>query len=75
MHTEFRKLLDDVTGVSEFVLAVNIDIRGLSSFSMRVESPETAIYLKRVYTRIIEDYFPNASFFKPTGDGLLIIVP
>jgi hypothetical protein len=57
MHTEFRKLLDDATGVSEFVLAVNIDIRGFSSFSMRVESPETAIYLKRVYTRIIEDYF------------------
>lgn len=54
---------------------MNLDIRDFSSFSMRVESPETAMFLKRVYGRIIENYFADASFFKPTGDGLLIIVP
>ena len=75
MHAKFRQLLKDATGASEFVIAANIDIRGFSSFSTRVESPETAIFLKRVYSRIIEDYFSDASFFKPTGDGLLIIVP
>ena len=75
MHTEFRQLLGGAIGASEFVLAANIDIRGFSSFSRRVESPETAMFLKRVYGRIIEDYFADASFFKPTGDGLLIIVP
>lgn len=75
MHTEFRKLLDDAIGTSEFVIAVNIDIRDFSSFSMGVESVETAMFLKRVYGRIIDEYFAHASFFKPTGDGLLVILP
>ncbi len=74
MHREFRKLLEKATGSSEFVIAVNIDIRGFSSFSKIVESTEVAMYIKRVYMKLIDEYFLNASFFKPTGDGLLIMI-
>jgi len=75
MHRMFRKLLENATGVSEFIIAINIDIRGFSSFSKRVESPDVAMFIKKVYMKLIDNYFPNASFFKPTGDGLLIIIP
>jgi len=46
-----------------------------SSFSKEVESPDVAMFIKKVYMKLIDDYFPNASFFKPTGDGLFIIIP
>lgn len=75
MHREFRKLLEDATGLSEFVIVVNLDIRGFSSFSKQVESPDVAMFIKKVYVRLIDDYFPDASFFKSTGDGLLITIP
>ena len=75
MHRVFRELLEDATGVSEFIIAVNLDIRGFSSFSKKVESPDTAMFIRKVYMRLIDNYFPNASFFKPTGDGLLITLP
>lgn len=75
MHRQLKELLEKATGISEFVIAVIIDIRGFSSFSMRVESAEAAVFLKKVYKKLIDEYFPNASFFKPTGDGLLIIIP
>ncbi len=75
MHRVFRKMLKDARGVSEFIIAVNIDIRGFSSFSKKVESPETAMFIKRVYIKLIDNYFSDASFFKPTGDGLIITIP
>lgn len=75
MHRVFRKLLEDATGVSEFVIAVNLDIRGFSAFSKKVESPDAALFIKRVYAKLIDNYFSDASFFKPTGDGLLITIP
>ena len=75
MHRVFRKLIEDATGVSEFVIAVNLDIRGFSAFSKKVESPDVALFIKKVYAKLIDNYFPDASFFKPTGDGLLITIP
>jgi|Deesub1362A_J573_1020465.scaffolds.fasta_scaffold06372_4 class 3 adenylate cyclase len=75
MHREFRKLLKKAIGFSEFVVVVNLDIRGFSSFSKTVESSEVAVFIKRVYMKLIDEYFSDASFFKPTGDGLLIIIP
>ena len=38
------------------------------------ESSESAVFLKSVYTSILDDFFDGASFFKPTGDGLLIVL-
>jgi class 3 adenylate cyclase len=59
-------------GRSEFVIVVVADIRGFSRFSTRNESPNIAMFIKRFYLRLMDDYFPTASFAKPTGDGLLM---
>jgi len=75
MHRNLRKLLENAEGVSEFIIAVNVDIRGFSEFSKQVESPDAAMYIKRVYIRLVDDYLTGASFFKPTGDGLLLTFP
>jgi hypothetical protein len=73
MHRQFHKLLVEASGRSEFVLAVNLDIRGFSDWSRRVESSQTTLYLAKVYRKLIDFYFPSDWFFKPTGDGLLLV--
>jgi class 3 adenylate cyclase len=75
MHRAFRKALDDATGISKSVIVVIIDVRGFSAFSMKCESPDTAMFIKRVYMKLIDSYFPFASFYKPTGDGLVLTFP
>jgi len=75
MHRALRKLLPGAEGVNQFAIALNLDIRGFSSFCHKVESPSAAMFIKRVYITLIDEYFKQASFFKPTGDGLLIIIP
>ena len=72
---KLRNLLDNASGTSECVIAVNLDIRGFSKFSTSVESFETAVFVKNVYKKLIDGYFPSAPFVKLTGDGLLIVVP
>ena len=75
MHKEFLKLLEKATGRSEHVITVNFDIRGFTPFCETEDSLNVATYITRVYLKILNDYFKNASFYKPTGDGLIIIVP
>lgn len=75
MHREFRELLEKATGSSEHVVVVNVDIRGFSSFCKLVDSSDAAMFIKRIYMKLIDEYFSDVSFFKPTGDGLLIIIP
>jgi len=75
MHRLFRKALDGARGVSESVIVVVVDIRGFSEFSSRCESPDTAMFIKRVYMKLIDSYFPFARFYKPTGDGLVLTIP
>ncbi|MCX5695038.1 MAG: adenylate/guanylate cyclase domain-containing protein [Candidatus Omnitrophica bacterium] len=75
MHRTIRKLLEDAVGISEQIIAVNLDIRGFSNFSQQVESPDVAMFVKRVYARLLDKYFSRVSFFKPTGDGLLLTIP
>jgi class 3 adenylate cyclase len=75
MHRVFRQALTDAVGRSEFVIVVVADIRGFSAFSREHESPDTAMYIKRVYSKLIDEYFSTASFYKPTGDGLLVTIP
>jgi len=50
-----------------------LDIRGFSTYASTGESFDIAFYLRSVYTHILDSYFPKATFFKPTGDGLLVI--
>jgi hypothetical protein len=73
MHRLLREKLDAASGNSEFVIAMNLDIRGFSDWSLKVDSAQTALYLKKVYAKLIDTYFTSASFIKPTGDGLLVI--
>lgn len=68
-------MLQKAVGESELVIAAVVDIRGFSSFAMKVESVQTSAFLKRVYMKIIDGYLKGASFFKPTGDGLLAVFP
>jgi hypothetical protein len=75
VHNELRKLLPKATGSSGFVVAVNLDVRGFSSFAKLAESSEAAIFLKRVSTPAsLDDYFSDVAFFRPTGDGLLVLL-
>jgi class 3 adenylate cyclase len=75
MHKILKTALPNATGHSEFVIVVVADIRGFSAFSRQHESPDIAMYVKRVYMKLIDAYFPTASFYKTTGDGLLVTVP
>ena len=75
MHREFLELLEKATGRSEYVIAINLDIRGFTPFCKSVESFDVAMYIKKIYLKIINDYFKNATYYKPTGDGLIIIIP
>lgn len=60
-------------GRSEHVMSIFMDIRGFSAFSKVNESPNIAIYVKKLFLKVLADYFPGAAYAKPTGDGLLII--
>jgi hypothetical protein len=71
MHRELKKLLRSATGDSAFVLAVNIDIRGFTKFFK--DSTQAAEFLANAYSNILALYFPKVDFFKPTGDGLLLV--
>jgi class 3 adenylate cyclase len=73
MHREFKELLHSAEGESRRVIVVFLDVRGFSSFAGIAESTDTAEFLKSAYLKILDEYFPEAAFFKPTGDGLLIL--
>jgi len=42
---------------------------------MKVDSLQAAAYLRRVYTRIIDEYLQGSEFYKLTGDGLIVVFP
>ena len=71
MHRIFREHLPRAQGDSRFVVACFVDVRDFSSFF--AESVEGAYFLRQLYRRLLDDFFPDASYFKPTGDGLMII--
>jgi class 3 adenylate cyclase len=75
MKHPFRESLDNAIGITQHVIAIILDIRGFTPFCQDKESLDVATYIRRVYAKIIDDYFPSASFYKPTGDGLLIVIP
>lgn len=75
MHRLFRAALDDATGVSQRIIVVIIDVREFSKFSQQCESVDVAAFIRKVYMKIIDSYFDFASFYKSTGDGLLLTIP
>ena len=74
MKQKLKDQLGSAVGDSRFVVVVFLDIRGFSTFAKLAESSESAVFLKSAYTSIMDDFFNEASFFKPTGDGLLVIL-
>jgi class 3 adenylate cyclase len=70
-----RELLAEAQGKSEFVIVVVADVRGFSEFSKLHESTDIAMFIKRFYMRMMDDYFSGASFFKTKGDGMLMTFP
>jgi hypothetical protein len=66
-------LIDTSEGRSEFAIVIFVDIRGFSHFSTNHDSIETAVFMKRFFQILLERYFNEANYVKPTGDGLLII--
>jgi class 3 adenylate cyclase len=74
MHKELAELLHSAEGQSRRVVVVFLDVREFSSFAGIAESTDTAEFLKTVYIKILDEYFPEAEFFKLTGDGLLILL-
>lgn len=72
---EAKERLAKAKGRSEHVMSIFMDIRGFSAFSKENESPNIAIYVKKLFLKVLQDYFSEATYAKPTGDGLLIIYP
>jgi class 3 adenylate cyclase len=73
--SEFLEQLATARHESQIVIAINVDIRGFSRFSLEVESVEASIFIKKFYDRLLSTYFTDPAFFKPTGDGMLMIFP
>ncbi len=73
LHDRLQELLKAATAESLHVVATFIDIRSFSRFAERGGSFDTAYYLRSVYATILEQRFPDRDFFKPTGDGVMLI--
>lgn len=73
MHRELRERLSSAAGSSRWVFVAVLDIRDFSRFAEERESVETAYYLRQTYISLLDDYFPEASFFKLTGDGVMFV--
>ncbi len=71
---DLRKGLEHAVGVSEYAIIIYADVRGFSDFSDDHESPDVATFIREVFMHMIDDYFPFGSFYKSTGDGLMISV-
>jgi class 3 adenylate cyclase len=75
MSLPLLQALPNAEGRSEFVIVVVADVRGFSESSRQHESPDIAMYIKRLYQQMMTKYFSSAKFVKPTGDGLLMTFP
>lgn len=73
LHERFREELRTARAESCQVLATFLDIRGFSAFSVAGDSFDTALYLRSMFDKILSDIFPDAAYFKSTGDGLMLI--
>ncbi len=73
--TNLRKLLEKAKGRSENVIVVFVDVRGFSQFSSSKgrQATDVAMLIKRLYIKLMDEYFPFAHFTKPTGDGLMFV--
>jgi len=74
MTKKLLDLLKDAEGRSEYVVSLFIDIRDFSDFASSVDSVDLATYITKIYEKILSGYFPSATFSKPMGDGLFVVI-
>lgn len=67
------KQLEKASGQNQHILALIFDIRGFTNFCKGEDSFNIANFVKRVYISVLSNYFQDATFYKPTGDGLLMV--
>lgn len=77
MHNQLLEYLKAATGMSHHVIAVSLDVRGFSRFSMSTDSVDVALFISKLYLEAVRRFrdFDSEVFFKTTGDGLMICVP
>src|SRR5579871_2713730 len=78
MHTTLQTALNStLRGDSVSALVVFADVRGFSTFCRAHDSAEVALYVSKLFQKMIARYsgFSGADFFKSTGDGLLMVFP
>ena len=73
LHDRLETLLPTARADNCQVVATFLDVRGFSSYAEIGDTSNVAVYLRSVYTTILREFFSDRSFFKPTGDGLLLI--
>ena len=74
MNSEWVELIKNASGKSEYIFALIIDIRGFTNFCQTVDSVDVSTYIKKLYVKILDDYFPKSTYSKPMGDGLFITI-
>ena len=62
LHEQLRDLLQSAHAESCQVVATFLDIRGFSSFAVKGESFDAALYLRAVYEKILSRYFTDVDF-------------
>jgi class 3 adenylate cyclase len=68
------KQLEKATGQTQHIAVLIFDVRGFTNFcKTEGDSVNITNFVKRIYIKVIGEYFPDATYYKPTGDGLLII--
>ena len=70
---KLAKQFEKASGRTQHILALIFDIRGFTAFCRSEDSFNIANFVRRVYVSVLSDYFQDATFYKPTGDGLLIV--
>lgn len=73
LHERLHELLGAAHAENCSIVATFLDIRGFSGFTAPGGPFDSALYLRSLYDKILSEYFNDTIFFKPTGDGLLLI--
>jgi class 3 adenylate cyclase len=73
LHDQLQLLLSDAHAESCHIVATFLDIRGFSAYAEGGDSFDAAFYLRSIYLAVLGRFFSDRDFFKPTGDGLLLV--
>jgi class 3 adenylate cyclase len=74
-QAHLRNALQSARGRAEQVIVTFVDVRSFSAFSSIRDSVDIGLYVRRLFLSLIDVFFPHASYYKSTGDGMMIIYP